>query len=327
MDVTEYETTPIPFNFRFSDYPGQITYSNVNQANLFYPMDESLNPFNPFSPLKNLLDGKFLDIYFRDNEISSLERFGTVNNAVRSNNELVLTIDDSIQKILNKSMILVNYYQKTPVEIAVLILESYGIEVDKSSIFLLKKTQEDNGLLFDFSTGVGETLAMIEVVNQLCQAGFMRACIYNNTVYFLNNFDAVQIDILPQEVLSVPQQSQQAIETFNGGEIKYVGGIVTGAKDPSKLDSPLVLDYSVNSMLQLNNPSGAYYLFDVYSDRDQVGLYFEMEIIRNISLSLKPGINVRLKAPIMNPTKDVFGKLVGKETAGFHAYKCTFEVL
>jgi hypothetical protein len=325
VDLTEYQTRRVPNNFRFAERPGSITYAAIESLSIFNPPDDSLNPVNPYSPFHSLQLNQPVTAQVGE---SNLVRQATITHVSNDGGELLLTLQDATQRVLEKNMVLASYIQYTPAELLKLVAESFGLQVDLAGFTTIKAQQEFDGLFFNLVVGVANQLTVQDLINQLCVAGFMRACLYNNRIWLIGgSVGPAATVVLPQEVHSIPTQNQQVTEIYNGGSITWVAGTVTETGDPSKPAAPLSLDYSNSSILRLNNPSGAYALIE-YNTNPPIGRMFEMDIALEIVEPLSPGAALMLMNPILHPFLPVKGRLVGREAIDYnqHSRRCVIEV-
>jgi hypothetical protein len=328
-DISYYEKTNQPFNFKFAEAPGSVTHLSLDTLPIFSPKSGEIDPLHPYSPLNPIMRGVLIPITITDDKNPLLVRTGVITHAPKNSGEIVLFIEEDIQTILDKNMVLVSYSQKTPVELLKLIVESYGITFNLSNYFEIRQSQEDDGLLFDFNFGVGSTAKLMDIINQICKAGFMRAAIYNSIFYVLGRERGEPaLTILPQEIHSLPTQTQQVIELHNGGQIQWLVGTVNVEPDTGKNNSLLSLDYSSSSILTLNNPSGAYSLIEYYSTRDELGRYYECLVDSRVVKQYNPGTMFRFKPPVFHPNKSINARLLGREMIEYnqHSQKCLWEV-
>lgn len=330
VDMTEFEVNDPSFNFAFSEFPGKVTYAYITTFNLILDRKHFTDPLNENSPLYPLTANNRLPVIIKDNDYPDQLQFeGEIKHALLSSNkEIQLIIEDKVQQILNKKMVLANYEQLTPIEILRNIVIGYGIGFDNSNYNLIRQYQEDNGMIFDFNFGTLDDQTVTAIIDQLCKAGFMRACIYNSTLYVINQLEQMpSITILPQEVHSLPGQNQQNSEEYNSGSIKLIGSIEIKEEPPAlEVDKPYDIDYSTG-ILQLNNPSGALTILDLYINNG-VGRYYNMQVEKKLIKMLRPGEVVSFPKGVLSPNRSINARLIGRNEMpnDNKSMQCTFEV-
>ena len=330
INLSEYQISRLPIQIEFSQYPGSIIYSSISEINLRNPPTDYLNPIYQYSPLYPLFGNYRLKIEMLDDEYNELKLNGFITNAIISQaGEIKLFVEDQFQKLLEKTQVLADYEEKTPIEIAKLIIESYGVEIDLNRYGLIKYWQEQEGLIYDFKVNIADQIKFIDSINELCKAGFMRATIFLNKVYFIG-IEIVDsyLEIYPQEIHNVPMQNQQVMEYYGGGSIKWLAGEQKKIADYSKGLSEINLDYSGSGSLILINGNGAESLLELYSNQSVIGRYYDIDIDSRIISKLKPGEMVQFLPPILHKTKSVYAQFIARKSNEQTPYtlNCVFEV-
>jgi len=331
FDLTEFENQRLPFSFKFSDYPGSLIFSPFTELTLQNPRDDFLNPLNRYSPLYPITKGEYLSIYIKD-EGSGFVKQGIVTHAQIVDGSVVqLTIEDQFQKVIEKQQVLADYSDKVPVEIARLIAESYGIKVNLVRYGMIRQWQEDEGLQFDYIVLPSHELTLVDTINQLCQAGFMRATIFLDEIYFIGIEQLyTDFEIFPQEIHNIPSQTAQLKERYGGGSIKWLAGTQTKEFDETTGKSEINLDYSGANQLTLINGNGAESLLEFYSDITKVGSFFNIAVKADIIERLLPGEAVIFRSPALNRSRSVKAQLIERQPYDPYnpfTLNCVFEVL
>jgi hypothetical protein len=323
QDFTDLLTTELSFSFRFPDTSQSINYLPVESCSLIFNYnDDSINPNNPYSPLYQVSLG--FDIYcqYIDELNPSINRTFKILNAKVDDGEIVLTLEDSINTILQKKMVLTYYDNITPIELMKEILIQYGLDIDYSNYNIIKTFQEDNGLFFTLTIGITDEIILNDCLGKIAEAGLMKIAIYNNLAYIISLEGGIEsLELLEQEIFSLPTYIEQSKNKYNGGEVNWLSGIITVAGTEQ-----LKLNYSGTENLVLNNPSGAYCLINSYNDSSNFGKYIEFSCEKNISRQITPGSFIRLPDNKLLPQMRKC-RFIGREKdIDFISEKITLEV-
>lgn len=296
------ELVPTSFIIPHSPEDG-INYTSFNRYNLNLPKSFSIHPENPASPLNGLLKGDEIKIKISD-ESTSREAF--IKDAIVTPAQIELTLEDDIDRKLQKPQVLADYSGKTPAELIRLLCQAYNIELELSTYGIAHSEQLKEGLIFNLIVGVEDNKKLIDIFNELLVAGFMRACIYLNKLWLFYRVDQNaptqinrnEIQNLPTNKLSTEQSA------YSGGEIAWEFGTIQSA---GIIGKEFNKDYQ-NGNLILVNPNGALSLIELYSNKKKV-VHQEFEIRSDIIKTKQPGEAISIEHE--HEQQNIIGSLVG----------------
>lgn len=328
LDLSDYQAHRTPYDFALSHEPGSITYTPVSRVTILNPNNQ-LDPLNPYSPFFNI-DSLQPQIELSDPTLLLEPIKGKVLNASIQDATIVLTVEERISTILNKLQVLASYSLMTPIELLRAVVESYGIEMDLSNYGQLHTKQTQDGLQFNLSIDISDNIKLIDMINQLCVAGFMRCCIYNNKVYAIGSEVGPAVGtILRQEIHSRPTQIEQSTTRYKGGTVKTMVLTLSEPTDTRNGYAEFNQDYSGTGPLTLINPSGALSLLELYEKRP-IRPIFEADVSFNLAQQIAIGGFVMVEKGILHPVHSLKARLIARrrvsESNDFSA-RCTFEVI
>lgn len=310
IDFSEYLIDYLSLPFKFSDTPGNVTFSpieNIRLSNHF----RQYSKYDPSSPFIGINNSGEIPLELN---LGGVKKKGTIQDITDTGTVIELTIKDSVSDRINAQQVLALYENKTPVELLSLLCEAYGISINGNYLGLIKNTQLQAGLQYDLKVGLDDDISLINVFNSLSKAGYFRICIWNNTVYCIPSGEPTSagVKIMDTDILSIPTQAKTSTQKYNGGAIQYSETpelFVRVPKDLS-LDFPSFEEnYSGSGILKLRNPSGGLSLIKLYSD-SLIQDYWSFDVKKDYASVLNPGVSVLFDCNIFN--EDIYGRIVGK---------------
>jgi len=325
-DLSDLLIHDTPLDFQFSDSPGQITYIPLSTILLHNTPDERLNPLNPYSPLYESAF-RFLDFTYQG-------EFGTYTGIILDitpeRGKVTLEVTDSFSQKLSDTNVITSFSALTPIELLEGVLQQFDIATSFDNSTAIRAWQLSAGLVFDLDVLPSAQIKLQELVNRICQVGFMRVAMFNNVAY-VATLEAEQTvaSFLDTEILSWPTQRRQSGSIHNGGSVTPLAGGPVIVAPTAGINLPaLNLDLS-GPPLTLLNDFGAESLIQIYSDPSNFARYYTAVVDYRIAYSVAPGSFVTIAAPILHPTQAVAARLVGRKRRGAFAAntaECTFEV-
>jgi hypothetical protein len=317
-DLTDYIQKFPNFNFNINNVPGSLIYNPITGVELRY--DSNLSPENPHSVFYPITQGKTVKCKL---SYKGFSQNGIITNYEINNNSINIKIESNITKILNNKMQLFSLLQKTPIETIQYLCELYEIDYYNSSIGVIRQQQMQSGLIYDFQILVDDDISLMDFMNSICEAGFMRTCIYADKMYFISNiWQSPHITLESFEVRNKPTISEIITENSNGGEVETPFGKVEMEERSGEPSNKISLNYESGNII-MYNLSGAYEIMRLYNDGYDYRTY-KFVLPSYVVEQLLPGFCINIRKGIIGNINRL-ARLVSTEKNNNY-YNCNLEV-